>query len=148
VTGKYRGPCHGSCNIALNVRGNRWNNKAFIPVVFHNLRGYDGHLILKEFSNRIFEKAPNISCIPNNMERYLSFSIDNLRFIDSLQFLNSSLEKLAETLSLDDFKYSRLYWPNDKLNLLLRKGVYPYDFMDGPEKMLEPFPTQDAFLIN
>ena len=40
-------------------------------------------------------KNKKISCIPNNMERYISFSLDNLRFIDSVQFLNESLDTLV-----------------------------------------------------
>ena len=40
-TGKYRGAAHSCCNI------NYFSNR-YLPVVFHNLRGYDGHLIIKE----------------------------------------------------------------------------------------------------
>jgi hypothetical protein len=80
------------------------------------------------------------------MEKYLSFSINNLRFIDSLQFLNSSLEKLTNNLRNEDFKQTKSFWPSDKVHLLLRKGVYPYEYMDAPEKMEElQLPPSDAF---
>ena len=95
--GKYRGCAHSACNLQLRYRGNKVISNFYIPVVFHNLRGYDGHLILKSFKRNIFKKG-DISCIPNNMKRYLSFSIDNLRFIDFLQFMNESLEKLYTNL--------------------------------------------------
>jgi hypothetical protein len=146
LTGVYRGAAHSECNLQLSYRGDKWNSKFFIPVVFHNLRGYDGHLILKGFRQNIFNKSPRISCIPTNMEKYLSFSINNLRFIDSLQFLNSSLEKLTNNLRNEDFKQTKSFWPSDKVHLLLRKGVYPYEYMDAPEKMEElQLPPSDAF---
>ncbi len=44
-------------------------------------------------------KDRRLTCIPTNFEKYISFSLGNLRFIDSLQFLNSSLEKLVENLA-------------------------------------------------
>ncbi|CAB3998356.1 Hypothetical predicted protein, partial [Paramuricea clavata] len=41
-----------------------------LPVVFHNLRGYDSHLIMQE----IGKFKMNINVVPNNMEKYISFS--------------------------------------------------------------------------
>ena len=44
--------------------------------------------------------------IPNGLEKYISFIINNkLRFADSFQFLISLLDSLVETLGKDDFKY-------------------------------------------
>ena len=40
ITGKYRGPAHSNCNISLKVSKN-------VPVIFHNLKGYDSNLIFK-----------------------------------------------------------------------------------------------------
>jgi hypothetical protein len=80
------------------------------------------------------------------MERYLSFTIDNLRFIDSLQFLNTSLDKLAANLKSNDFVHTRRHSPADKVNMLLRKGVFCYDYWDGPERALEEkLPPRTAF---
>ena len=73
MTGLYRGAAHGECNLKLKYRGRASSTdekKRFggymVPVVFHNLRGYDGHLLMKGFKKEIF---PNeyIQCIPNNM---------------------------------------------------------------------------------
>lgn len=49
-----------------------------------------------------------ITCIPNNMEKYMTFSISQLQFIDSLQFMNSSLEKLAANLTTENLKITGL----------------------------------------
>ena len=84
VTGKYRGSAHNVCN-----RSNRLTNK--IPVMFHNFRGYDSHLIMQEIGK--FNKV--INAIPNNMEKYMAFMFDDLMFIDSFQFMNQSLSDLA-----------------------------------------------------
>ena len=139
LTGMYRGPAHNECNLNYKFSGN-------IPVVLHNLRGYDSHLIMQGLGKL---KSQKISCIPNNTEKYISFSVGNLVFIDSLQFLNSSLERLVENLSkegIDKFKTLNRYVDSERVHLLLRKGVYPYEYMDSAEKFEEPcLPPIEAF---
>ena len=61
-----------------------------VPVVFHNLRGYDGHLIMSTLGASEAVEDKKIHCIPNNMEKYMTFSVGQLQFIDSLQFMNGS----------------------------------------------------------
>ena len=79
MTGKYRGAAHNECNFKLKL-----NPKTTpIPVIFHNLEGYDGHLLMQAMAR----VAGEISCIPQNTEEYISFSLGNLRFIDSINFL-------------------------------------------------------------
>ena len=47
-----------------------------------------------------------IDVIPNGLKKYMAFILNkNLVFIDSMQFMNSSLEKLVQNLSDDDIKY-------------------------------------------
>ena len=102
--------------------------------MFHNLRGYDSHLLMESAGKMC--KGRKLSVIPNHSEKYLSFSVGNLRFIDSLQFLNESLENLVENLSKDNaamFESLASHFPNkEEFKLLLRKGVYPYDFASSP----------------
>ena len=69
-----------------------------IPVIFHNLIGYDSHLIIKEVSK--FDVK--VSVIPNGLEKYMAFTI-NIVFIDSMQFINSNLDSLVNNLSNHDF---------------------------------------------
>ena len=86
ITGRYRGAAHWSCNINLKI-----NKKA--SIIFHNLTGYDSHLIFKEL-NKFNVK---ISVIPNGLEKYMAFTLNkNLVFIDSILFMNSSLDKLVK----------------------------------------------------
>ena len=95
VTGKFRGAAHWSCNINLQLTKK-------VPVIFHNLRGYDSHLIFCEL-NKFDVK---IDVIPNRLEKYRTFFLNkNLVFIDSMQFMNSSLEKEVKNLSDNNFKY-------------------------------------------
>lgn len=74
------------------------------------------------------------------MEKYISFSLGNLNFIDSFQFLPASLENLVNNLAKegeDKFKHTHDYVGTKKLPLLLRKGVYPYDYMDSSTRFEE-----------
>ena len=85
ISGKYRGATYWSCNINLKVTKK-------VPVIFHNLKGYDSHLIFKELG----KFNVKISVIPNGLEKYLAFTINkNLVFIDSMQFMNCSHDNLV-----------------------------------------------------
>ena len=71
---------------------------------------------------------PKINVIPNGLEKYMSFSINNqLIFIDSFQFLSSSLDSLFKNLSKDEFKYLSHKIDCNVLDLVKQKGFYPYD---------------------
>ena len=73
-----------------------------VSVIFHNLRGYESHLIMQE----IDKFDVKISVISNGLEKYMAFTINkNLVFIDSMQFMNSSLDELVKNLSDKVFKY-------------------------------------------
>ena len=88
IARKYRGAAHFSCNANLKLSKK-------ITVIFHNLRGYDSHLIIKEVS----KSDVKVSVIPNGLEKYMVFTINkNLAFIDSMQFMNSSLDSLFKNL--------------------------------------------------
>ena len=78
--------------------------KTIIPVFFHNLREYNSHLIMQVISGM----KENLSCIANNMEKNFSFSLGRqIRFLDSLQFLNASLDDLINLSNDIPFK---LFW--------------------------------------
>ena len=66
VSGKYRGAAHLRCNITLKITKK-------VPVIFHNLKGYDSHLIFKELSRFNGLKT---SVIPNGLEKNMAFTIN------------------------------------------------------------------------
>ena len=147
ITGKFRGSAHRECNLKLRIKP----EDIKIPVIFHNLRGYDSHFIMQQIGEIAKkhgdEQDLKINAIPNNMEKYMAFMLgNNLTFIDSFQFMGSSLDKLVNNLPKDDLKYTSKVFKGRKLNLLSQKGVYPYDFMDSFEKFDQmKLPTKDQF---
>ena len=152
ITGKYRGSAHQECNLKLRVD----SDKIKIPVIFHNLRGYDSHFIMQEIgaivknhaykNNKGEVKQMSINAIPNNMEKYMAFMLGNhLTFIDSFQFMSSSLDKLVSNMTIEDFKYTSQEFKSKKLDLMTSKGVYPYDYMDSFDKFNEQLPSKKEF---
>ena len=138
ITGKYRGAAHTACNLKL-----RLNPKTTtIPVVFHNLRGYDTRLLMQAIS----KMDSRVSCIPNNTEKYIS-SLEQLRFIDIAQFLLASLRKLVAVNPPEAFQITAQHEPNrERRELLMRKGVYPYEYMDTWDRFTEPrLPAKEVF---
>ena len=202
ITGKYRGAAHNACNLRLII----YPQSVKIPVIAHNAKNYDTHLIMRE----IGKMKGSLSCIPNNMEKYVTFTWGNLRFIDSCQHLNVSLAKLVENgqdaagvwsphtgeylgrayrsedspfdkektcyeaikdrleqeeskrkylgdgkcieceepLKKDQgFEFTRSYIEGEeRQELLLRKGVYPYEYMNSFERFNETkLPNRSEF---
>ena len=73
-----------------------------VPVMSHNSRGYDSHLVMEKINK--FDVKLNF--IPNGFQKFMVFTINNnLVFIDSMQCTNSSLNKLIKNLWDNDFKY-------------------------------------------
>ena len=94
-----------------------------VPVIFHNLRRYDSNLIFNELD----KSDVKINVIPNGLEKYMVFFWNkNLVFIDSMQFMDSSFDKLVKSLSDEDFKYLIKEFSSENLELLKQKGAYPY----------------------
>ena len=143
-TGKYRGAAHNSCNLQCQ-------KPMILPVVFHNLQGYDAHLFIKQLSRL----PSDLSCIPSTEEKYISFSKKikadeyisrrtgetvslyfEIRFIDSFKFLQTSLANLVGNLQPDDFNNTKANMKNN-VELLTRKGVYPYDYITSFETLTE-----------
>ena len=150
VTGKYRGSAHKDCNLNFKLTDK-------IPVVFHNLKGYDSHFIMQEIgeivkkNSYVDEKGKkhemNINIIPNNMEKYMAFMLgQHLVFIDSFQFMSSSLSNLVKNLPAEAFRYTGQVFQNEQLSLMTKKGVYPYDYMNSFDKFEESrLPNKEDF---
>ena len=153
ITGEFRGSAHQDCNLKLQINP----DKIKIPVIFHNLSGYDSHFIMQQigeiarkntYTNKKGVKCHmKINCIPFNMEKYMAFMLGNhLVFLDSFRFMNSSLDNLVKNLPDEAFKYTDEEFHGEELKLVKRKGVYPYDYMDSFQKFEETeLPTQEKF---
>ena len=136
---------HEACNLKLKTSAE--NIK--IPVFFHNLKGYDSHFIIQKIGEITKEEQPNISVIPNNTEKYMAFYLGkHLVFLDSFQFMSTSLAKLANILPEDKFIYTRKYfYDEEKFQLMRKKVVYPYDYMNSFEKFADrQLPKKEDFL--
>ena len=144
-TGLCRGPAHSLCKL-------RYKIPSYIPVVFHNLSGYDAHLFIRELGAH----TSDMEVIAKNKEDYISFSIKvpvkkyvdkngeekdkliALRLIESFKFMSSSLDSLTKNLvgsrkRLFGFEdYSELQY-----DLLTRKGVYPYEYINSWDRFNE-----------
>ena len=121
ISGKYRGTAHFSCNANLKITKK-------IPAIFNNLKGYDSHLIIKEISN--FDV--NIDVIPNGLEKHMASVVNrNLVFIDSMQFMNASLDSLVKNLVDEDFKYLPGEFEGEYIKVVKEKGVHPYEYMNS-----------------
>ena len=117
ITGKFRGAVHFSCNANFKITKK-------IPVIFHTLKGYDGHLTMRGLSN--FDVA--VDAIPCRLEKYMSIIVNrNIVFTDSMQFMNDSLDNLVTNLDVRDFKYLSKKVSGKGLKLVKEKGVYPYE---------------------
>ena len=86
-TGKYRGAAHNKCNL-------KYKKPSFIPVVFHNLSGYDSHLFIKNLG----ASQGNIKCIPNNEEKYISFTKDVVIDSYTVKTKQKSPQKIVENI--------------------------------------------------
>lgn len=122
------------------------------PVLFHNGAGYDFHLLVKNLG----KVNGKIDVIAKNDEQHISITKKipvgekdswKLRFLDSYGFLQASLSDLVENLvsaGRENFKVTSKEF--EKSDLLLRKGVFPYEWLDDVEKLNETqLPPIEAF---
>ncbi len=93
------------CSLLFNLRVKQFSLQYFEHSII--CRSYDAHLIMQAIGQQMDAK---LTCIPNNMEKYVSFSMDQMVFLDSFQFLPCSLEKLVANLTKQGhhkFKHTR-----------------------------------------
>ena len=162
-TGKCRGAAHSKCNLNYKIVKE-------IPILFHNRSVYDYHFIIKYLAR---EFKGNSECLVENTEKYTSFTVPfkkvindkeikyKIRISDSCRFMQDSLSNLVGNLSelkikeeidngvlIKRFYYTYQLSENDinKSKLLLRKGVYPYEYMDSWKRFNETeLPSKDKF---
>ena len=152
-----REAAHNSCYLNYQIsRG--------IPIIFHNLSGYD--IFIKELVTSTVLPG-NVLVIPLSNERYISFTKHipksaaapgkkpnpkdhiSFKFLDSFRFMESSLDKLASFLTylpLVTKEFQKDNYAANQTNLLKTKGVFPYDHISSLDSLEETsLPTQDKF---
>ena len=148
-SGEFLGWAHSKCNLLRR-------RVKFTPIFAHNLSNYDLHFVLKELS--ACSERNLFSILPLNEEKYISLSMkvfirsfttkngtirhvyEEMRFLDSYKFMNSSLDKLAHNLPATNFKLLNNWfrnWPESTVQLVRQKGFLPYSYIDSFEKYEE-----------
>jgi hypothetical protein len=153
ITGKFRGALCHTCNSRLSLKRNT------LPVIFHNLKNYDAHLIIKHGIG----KFPHwlLSVIAQTSEKFMTIQAKvpvgktkndktiyfNINFIDSFQFMSSSLSNLAKNIqSLPNTEQLKQDIPTLSTDVLRRKGVFPYSYFSSLQVLDETsLPTRDSF---
>ena len=120
-SGLYRGAARFSCNLQYKI-------PSYIPVIFHNLAGHYAHLFIRELA----KYTTGMGVIAENIEDYISFSIKvevdkyideegnektkeiELRFIDSIKFMSSSLDSIVNNLAGGGHEFWRFKNYNNK----------------------------------
>ena len=101
LTGKFKGAAHNQCNLKLKIPKQ-------LAIIFHNLGGYDGHIIFNNLNN--FDVTTDV--IPKVIEMYMSIIVNrNITFTDSNGFYKGTLDTLASNLEDNDFEYLMSEFP-------------------------------------
>ena len=143
LTGKFRegggGGRHNACNFNFQFTGR-------IPVILHNLRGYDSHLIMQG-AGEVEEQDHQL-----HSKQYgkVYFLLDWPLGFSGLASVHECLfRKVCFESGKGDAKFHVLkrFIEASKVPLLLRKGVYPYDYMDDMSKFQDRrLPPKEAFV--
>ncbi|XP_075240282.1 uncharacterized protein LOC142335839 [Convolutriloba macropyga] len=159
LTGDIHGVAHRKCNLDCSVM-------KFLPVFFHNFSRYDSHHIIKDLE--IYD-GEELNAIAKTDETFISFSVrvpvgsyvdkrgltkcikSDIRFLDSLNFMASGLDALAQTLSDEDLSLLKQNFSPDSEEMfkkIRRKGFFPYGYLDSSEKFDAPFPDYGPDWVN
>ena len=142
-TSNYLGPAHNSCNL-------RRSTDKHLPVIFHNLSGFDIHLFFKELCDSV-RNVSEIKIINKTSENYLQVKSKKFHFIDSCKHIPGPLEKLAKNLpssKLVNLKYyceSTYSNSQRKFELLSGKLVFCYKYITSAETLVHPIPERRWF---
>lgn len=143
ITGKFIGAAHRACNLSRREKDARF------VLYAHNSSAYDLHLILKHMKSD--ERIKCTTALPKNMEKLRCLEINNYRFYDSYCLLGDSLDRLVKNLVLSKHKFNilkkcKIAENKNQFQLLLRKGVFPYEHFNSAHAMKNSgYPAIEAF---
>jgi len=149
-TGKYLGAAHNGCNLIRR-------EKERIVGFAHNFSGYDSHIVMnaiaKYEANRGDDKRKlSLKAIPLNGQKFKCLEIGKCLLLDSMSFLNAPLDKLVDTMRTSNCQFPiTRQWQGqkEKWEKLLRKGVYPYEYVTSLDKLEDTcLPPKAAFFSN
>lgn len=140
VSGQYRGALCSFCNLQKK-------NLLFVPLYCHNLSGFDSHLLLRSLK----VDQSRFRTLSRNSEKIITLMLGKFKLIDSSSFMPESLENLVINLfdkGEEYFKQTKKIagGSRQKLHMLTRKGVFPYEYLDNVSKLSEgSLPPQSCF---
>jgi ssDNA-binding Zn-finger/Zn-ribbon topoisomerase 1 len=153
ITGKFRNALCSKCNFSLRMK------RRTLPVIFHNFKGYDSHMIIKGGLGQM--KEWKLDVIAQTREKFMAMTakvpVDktkenktvyfDIKFLDSYQFMTASLASLVQNLkSLPLTQNLKKQYPNLTDEVITRKGVFPYAYFDAISKLGETsLPPIDKF---
>ena len=149
LSGKIKCAAHDNCNLKYQV-------PKFVPVVFHNLSLLKSWETVKEIFIvfQIMKKTTYLSQSRSSLTNLLNdegnegMVKQELRFIGSLRFMSSSLDKLSSKLRKDKFINLEKYYSGNQQSLLLRTDVYPYDYVDSKKIKKQAFLSKKLFILH
>lgn len=140
--------CCSSCNSAMQMQ-------SFLAVIGHNANRYDLHCIFRGIiaHDELRRKATQIEILPKTVDTYRSATIylrngRQLKFLDSFQFVASSLDEISKSLEEADLETLKAVYPaEDQRVLLQRKGVFCYEFVESYRSLTETraLPSREQF---
>ncbi len=132
MTGHFLGAAHNSCNLNRQSRLGRWT----IPVIAHNMKGFDSSFLIPALTEANIGRH-GVRILAQNAEQFKSVSFGCFRLVDSLAFFSTSLDNLTRSLRDSNHAWpilrrsglvkTRHRFDQSKFDLLLRKGVFPYE---------------------
>ena len=142
IDGNGIGAAHQNCNL-------RNRAKEGLLLYCHNLSGYDSHFIIKHYNTT---NCSEFSAIPNNTERFKTFEINKIKFVDSMAFFDASLSELVDDLVAANCQFkilenSGIYTSAEQRNMLIKsKGIFPYEYIKNYNVLKESgLPSIDKF---
>ena len=145
-TSNYIGPAHVLCNAKRSVEKR-------LVIIAHNMSGYDLHFLINELCDMNADRINQVHLLPQTLEKYISLSTPDMKFIDSMRHLQGSLDSLVQDLKclgLDKFRcvqeYVRGMGKGDaEVELLTKKAIFCYDYLTSLAVLNDPIPSRNQF---